>query len=82
MTPTPARYPVALAVACDAAGCRERFHGYFLVDDNDDRDVRLGYVLDHVARHERWQVEGRERPETATTRCPRHASGETHAATT
>lgn len=64
-------YPTQLAVRCDAPGCAATFSGDFLVADDDPRDTRLGYVLDHVVALG-WRVLGRDLPQVATTYCAAH----------
>ena len=72
---TPA--PLLLGVSCDGEDptsdywdCENMFEADFLVGDQDNRDTRLGYVLDHVAAYEGWKVVGRQNPSTALTFCP------------
>lgn len=67
----PGTYPTQLAVSCDRSGCGHVLSGDFLVAEDDDRDTRLGYVLDHAAR-EGWTVVGREDAARALTFCPAH----------
>lgn len=64
-------YPAELAVACDHDGCGTVLAADFLVAEDDDRDTRLGYVLDHAAG-EGWTVVGRDTPSSAATFCPTH----------
>lgn len=68
------RYPHALGVRCDAQGCGVTFDGDFFVNEADQPEDRLRYVLDHVESIG-WQVLTDERgiATTAETYCPTHA---------
>lgn len=64
--------PANLGVRCDTTGCDETLQGDFWVRDTDDRDTRLGVVLDH-AEKQGWSIYGRDHPSTAASFCPDHA---------
>jgi len=70
------RHPALLGVTCDASidfdtDCGTRLEADFLVHEDDPREVRLGYILDHAADHG-WAIVGRVNAEGALTYCPEH----------